>query len=119
MPDYYRLADAVVSVPESDAGPVTLVEALAVGRPIVFSDLPPVREWLMDYDPGCLVPVGDGAATAAAIRRVLKMSADRRDELARKGRAAVLERADRSKTMIEFELLYRGLVAERPARRRR
>jgi glycosyltransferase involved in cell wall biosynthesis len=84
MPDYYRLAEAVVSVPESDAGPVTLVEALGVGRPVVSSDLPPVREWLAELDPECLVPVGDVAATVSALRTVLARTMDVMDEEYRK-----------------------------------
>ena len=113
MPDFYRLADAVVSVPESDAGPVTLVEALAVGRPVVSSDLPPVREWLAGIDPVCLVPVGDSAATATAIATVLTRGPQERAELAEMGRAAVLERADQRRTMAEMEALYRQLAAGR------
>jgi glycosyltransferase involved in cell wall biosynthesis len=111
MPDYYRLADVVVSIPESDAGPVTLVEALAVGRPVVSADLPPVREWLADLDPQCLVPVGDGASTAAAISVVLARSPSERAAFAERGRAAVLARADQSRTMAEMERLYLELVA--------
>jgi glycosyltransferase involved in cell wall biosynthesis len=113
MPDFYRLADVVVSVPDSDAGPVTLVEALAVGRPIVCSDLPPVREWLGELDPTCLVPVGDAAATADAIRAVLDRPAAAASEFAARGRAAVLERADQRRTMAEIEELYRELLAGR------
>jgi glycosyltransferase involved in cell wall biosynthesis len=119
MPDYYRLADAVVSVPESDAGPVTLVEALAVGRPVVSSDLPPVREWLAALDPECLVPVGDVAATAAAIGAVLARGPERRAELAALGRAAVLERADQRRTMAVMEEEYRKLAATRLLQSRR
>ena len=111
MADYYRLADAVVSVPSSDAGPVTLVEALAVGKPIVCSDLPPVREWLGNLDPACLVPVGDVQATAAALRAVLERGPDERAERARAGRAEVVGRADRRRTMAEFEGLYTELAA--------
>jgi len=113
MPDFYRLADVVVSVPDSDAGPVTLVEALAVGRPIVCSDLPPVREWLGELDPTCLVPVGDAAATADAIRAVLDRPASTASEFAARGRAAVLERADQRRTMAEIEELYHELVTGR------
>ena len=113
MPDYYRLSEAVVSVPESDAGPVTLVEALAVGRPIVCSDLPPAREWLAELDPACLVPIGDSAATAAAIGAVLGRNAEERSAAAERGRTAVLERADQAHTMAEVERLYRELAAGR------
>jgi L-malate glycosyltransferase len=110
MPDLYRLADVVISVPESDGGPTTIVEALAVGRPIVASDLPPVREWLTELDPAALVPVGDAAATSAALRRALEMGGVERDELARRGRAAVVERADRTANMLTMEGLCRDLV---------
>ena len=113
MPDYYRLSEVVVSVPESDAGPVTLVEALAVGRPIVCSDLPPARQWLAGLDPACLVPVGDSAATAAAIETLLARSAEERTSAADRGRTAVLERADRAQTMAEVERLYLDLAAGR------
>jgi len=110
MPEYYRLADVVVSIPASDAGPVTLVEALAVGRPVVCSDLPPVREWLADLDPAGLVPVGDVAATEAALRRALGLGKAERRRLAELGRAAVLARADERVTMAEMDRLYRELA---------
>jgi len=111
MPDYYRLADVVVTVPESDAGPVTLVEALAVGKPVVASDLPPVREWMADLDPGSLVAVGDVAATAGALARALARPAAQSSDLAARGRARVLERADERRTMAEMEALYRLLAS--------
>ena len=116
LPDLYRLSDVVVSVPTSDGGPKTVVEALACGRPVVASDLPPNREWLADLDPGCLVPVGDAAATAAAIGTVLARSPQQRAELADRGRAAVLERADQRLAMAEMEALYRRLAAPPSAR---
>ena len=113
MRDHYRLADAVVSVPESDAGPITLVEALAVGRPAVCSDLPPVREWLDDLDPAAIVPVGDVAATARAVERLLAQSPAERADFAARGRRAVEERADQERCMAEVEGLYRDLAAGR------
>ena len=51
LPDLFRLADVVVSVPETDSFPVTLLEAMACGRPIVVSDLPAVTPVLRDVDP--------------------------------------------------------------------
>ena len=88
MPDLYRLADVVVSIPASDGGPVTVAEALAVGRPVVATDLPSVREWLAELDPEALVPVDDVAATAAAVETVLSRGPDERHERAARGRAA-------------------------------
>jgi glycosyltransferase involved in cell wall biosynthesis len=113
MPDFYRLAEVVVSVPESDSGPITLAEALACGRPCVSSDLPPVREWLGEMDPACLVPVGDAEATAAAVLTVMARSPQERVRFAGLGRAAACERADQRRTMAEVEALYRDLAAGR------
>jgi glycosyltransferase involved in cell wall biosynthesis len=113
MPDMYRLADVVVSVPESDGGPTTIVEALAVGRPVVATDLPSVREWLGELDPGSLVPVGDPGTTEQAIRNVLARSDGELGERARRGRSMVVDRADRERSMATMETLYRELAAGR------
>jgi glycosyltransferase involved in cell wall biosynthesis len=110
MADIYRLADVVVSVPASDGTPVTLLEALSTGRPVVASDLPSVREWLGDLDPGSLVPVGDVAATARAIAAALTRPAAERADSAVRGRQLVEERASHEASMAAAEVLYRGLL---------
>jgi glycosyltransferase involved in cell wall biosynthesis len=111
LPDLYRLADVVVSIPASDGGPATVAEALAVGRPVVATDLPSVREWLAELDPASLVPVGDAVATAAAIEAVLAQSPEERGRRASLGRAAVIERADWRASMAGMERAYRDLAA--------
>lgn len=63
--------------------PLKPVEAMALGRPVVASDLAPLRE-LVAEDRGRLVPPGDADALAAAIR----MLADDPDLRARLGRVA-------------------------------
>jgi glycosyltransferase involved in cell wall biosynthesis len=111
LPDLYRLADVVVSVPSSDGGPNTVVETLASGRPIVASDLPANREWLAELDPEALVPVGDASATAAAISAVLDRSSQDRAQRAVRGRTAVEQRAGQRTSMARMENLYRELAA--------
>jgi len=114
MAEAYRLADVVVSVPSSDGTPVTVLEALAVGRPVVASDLPSLREWLADLDPDSLAPVDDVEATARAIRRALDLDPAIRAEVSRRGREIVLRRGDQQENMDELERLYRLLVRVRP-----
>jgi phosphatidyl-myo-inositol alpha-mannosyltransferase len=41
------------------------------GIPVVGSDLPPIRELLGDDEAGVIVPVGDTAAAAAAVTRLV------------------------------------------------
>ncbi|WP_076263095.1 glycosyltransferase family 4 protein [Intrasporangium flavum] len=63
--------------------PLKPVEAMALARPVVASDLPPLRE-LVGEDRGRLVAAGDAGALADAIRGL----ADDPDLRARLGRAA-------------------------------
>jgi glycosyltransferase involved in cell wall biosynthesis len=110
MADVYRTADVVASVPMSDATPVSILEALASGVPVVASDLPSVRPWLQSLDPAWLVPVDDVAATTAALRAVLDRPAQDRAALAERTRAIVIEHADHGRNMARVEQLYRALV---------
>jgi glycosyltransferase involved in cell wall biosynthesis len=51
--------------------PLVLIEAAALGKPIVATDVEGSREILRDGETGRLVPPGDPAALAAAVRRLL------------------------------------------------
>lgn len=65
------VAADVLAFPSSREGfPGTLVEALALECPIVASDIPAIRS-VVGADLAALVPVGDSAALAAAVDRVL------------------------------------------------
>jgi glycosyltransferase involved in cell wall biosynthesis len=44
MPDLYRAADVVVFRPSSDGMPVSVLESMACGAPVVASDLPALHE---------------------------------------------------------------------------
>ena len=111
MPDFYRLADVVVSVAESDGGPITVVEALAMGRPIVATDLPSVREWAEVLDPSGLVPVADAEATSGAIEYMLESGLESAERYAVPGRTAVMERAEQRSNMELMESLYLELAS--------
>ncbi len=58
------------SISERYTSPLKLFEYLALGRAIVASDLPAIREVLTDDVTALLVPPGDVAAMAAAFRRL-------------------------------------------------
>ena len=50
--------------------PNKVYDGLACGRPVVTADTPGARELLQDGADALLVPAGDGAALAAALRRL-------------------------------------------------
>lgn len=109
-----RSADAVV-LPYDSAEQVTsgvLIEAVAAGVPVVATSFPHAVE-LLTSGPGLLVPQGDPAALASAIRRVLTQPG-LADNLTRRTRALI-------PTLLwpavaaRYDDLVRSLVAERPA----
>ncbi len=62
----------VVCLPSYREGlPKTLIEAAALGRPVVTTDAPGCRDAVRDGETGLLVPVRDAAALAAALERLL------------------------------------------------
>lgn len=113
LPDLYRSADVIVSVPETDSFPVTLLEAMACGIPAVVSDIPAVTPVYREIDPvapDLIVPVGDARATAAALRRAIDLPAADRARLGERLRAFVVATADYDTHMARMEALYRALV---------
>jgi glycosyltransferase involved in cell wall biosynthesis len=110
LPDWYRAASVVVSVPESDSFPVTLQEAMASGVPLVVGDLPPTRAVLGELSPESLVPIGDVENTARGIRRALGAGPEERDRLASVLRDWAVREADYATNMARMEALYRELI---------
>jgi glycosyltransferase involved in cell wall biosynthesis len=106
---YYQAADLVVSVPSSDATPVSILEAMACGIPIIASDLPSLREWITNGENGLLVPIRDANILAGAIQNLL---GDERLRLAFRQRnlELVQERATHQAQMEKMERLYQDLL---------
>ncbi|QJE74346.1 glycosyltransferase family 4 protein [Aerophototrophica crusticola] len=70
----YMLADVVVSAStEPEAFGRIIVEAQAMGRPVIVTDLGAVRETVVAGETGLVVPPGDAGALADAIREVLDL----------------------------------------------
>ena len=67
----FRAADASLLTSSWENFPHTVVEALAVGTPVIATAVGGVPELVRDGENGLLVPAGDGDALAAAIRRLL------------------------------------------------
>jgi glycosyltransferase involved in cell wall biosynthesis len=76
-----------------DGIPNVLAEALAMRVPVVSTDLPAIRELLVDGVDALLVPPGDATALAAAIERVLT-EPDLAERLRANGRRTVVEQFD-------------------------
>ena len=68
----YRAVAVCVSVPRSDSAPTSVVEAVALGAPVVVSDLPWTREEPYRHLHMEVVPVGEAEALGGAIARQVR-----------------------------------------------
>lgn len=97
--------------------PTTLLEALAAGKPIVISNLPPMNELLtgvkdsdsVQGEVGLGVPPGDAAALAQAVAELLT-DPGIRDGMGRRGQDLVQDRFDIRQVAGQYEKLYREMV---------
>lgn len=100
----------IVALPSYAEGiPRALLEAAAMGKPLVASDIPGCREVVIDRVNGMLVPVGDAQALAEALRTLI---ADRelREAMGREGRKLVLERFTDEIIVRETMQIYEELI---------
>ena len=98
-----------VSVPESDATSVSVLESMACGLAVIASDLPANRDWL---DARALVPPGDVVALARGWSGLIgdgalaqRMGRDNAERIAQGG--------DRRVQMDAMDALYRQLLASK------
>ena len=71
MPAWYRAADALAFPSVKEGFGLAVLEAMSAGLPVVTSDLPVFREYLVAGRDALLVPVGDVDALADALTAVL------------------------------------------------
>jgi glycosyltransferase involved in cell wall biosynthesis len=84
LPAYYRTADLYVSASHSDGSSISLLEAMASGRPALVSDIPGNKEWVRSGENGWLFSDGNVQVLATDLVK----AASSRLELAEMGARA-------------------------------
>lgn len=115
MPAAYMLADVVVAPStRPEAFGRTVVEAQAMGRPIIASDHGGARETIIPGATGSLVPPGDAGALAEAISRMIGLDGPSRDRLGRQASAHVRANFTNDVMCASTLAVYGELLAESP-----
>jgi glycosyltransferase involved in cell wall biosynthesis len=114
LPDAYRRAGCALGIFGTGAKaarviPNKVFQALACARPVITADTPAARELLTDGVDALLVPPGDGAALAEAVRRVAGDDGLAR-RLAAAGRSAYEARASETVLGAQWRSLVEGAV---------
>ncbi len=111
LPRYYRAADLYLSASHSDGSSVSLMEALASGLPVLVSDIPSNREWVIHGQEGWLFPDGSVNALAEALLEAARTPPAALQAHGRAARARAEARADWPQNFQRLLALYRRLAS--------
>jgi glycosyltransferase involved in cell wall biosynthesis len=107
---YYAAFDALILPSANEGTPVSAIEALAGGRPVVATRVGGVPDVVRDGVDGFLVKPGDVDAMAERLA-LLAADADLRRRMGESGSASVRERYSVDRLLDDIDALYRSLLA--------
>jgi glycosyltransferase-like protein len=110
IPGWYAAADVLAYPSVKEGFGLAALEAMSAGLPVVTSDLPVFREWLVADRDALLVPVGDVAALVSALERALT-DVELRARLQSAGRAVAKELTWTASAQTHLDL-YRAFALE-------
>jgi glycosyltransferase involved in cell wall biosynthesis len=90
--------------------PLVILEAMAQGKPFVATNVGGIPEIIHDGDTGLLVPLGDAAALAESLIRLLD-DAPLARRIGEAGRVHVVNHFDRATMAVALRQLYRDVAA--------
>lgn len=109
-PGIYSDLDLVVLSSLNEGLPVTLIEAMAAGKPVVSTQVGGVGDLVQHGQSGVLVPPQDPQALADGILQVLALSRQERLKMGAAGRASVYPKYDITALVGNIESLYNRLL---------
>jgi glycosyltransferase involved in cell wall biosynthesis len=112
MPAVYADLDLLALTSLNEGTPVTVIEALATGIPVVATSVGGVPDVLKDQETGVLIPPGDPEGLAQAIIELLRVP-EHAEALARAGQGDVLDRFGLARLVDDMESLYSALLQEK------
>ena len=107
----YAASDVIALTSMNEGTPVTMIEALAAGRPVVSTDVGGVSDVVESGRSGLLVAPGDVDALSAALSR-LENAPEERARMGEAGRESVRDRYSVPRLVRDVDALYRDLLAE-------
>ena len=109
---FYAAFDAMILPSINEGTPVSAIEALAAGRPVVATRVGGVPDVVRDGEDGFLVEAGDVDALAERLAR-LASDPELRERLGAAGRARVVPRYSVERLVDDVDRLYRSLLEAR------
>ncbi|MBE0417157.1 MAG: glycosyltransferase family 4 protein [Coriobacteriia bacterium] len=105
MADVLRGGDVYCSVPETDGGPLSVLEAMATALPVIASDIPVMREWIVGGRNGLLWGGGE-----EALAELMMLGLVSRQAIGGAAREFVQTHHERRKEMDRVREMYDRLI---------
>lgn len=96
---FYKQADCVILPSYHEGMSNVLLEAAAMGCPLITSDIPGCREAVNDGESGYLCHVQDADSLYEAMRRILELSPEALAQMGRKGAEKIRQEFDRAQVV--------------------
>jgi len=104
LPGIYCAADLFISPSHSDGSSISLLEAMACGRPVLVSDIPSNQEWVKPGETGDLFTDGNPLSLAD---KILTLASDTNlKDYGRRARALAEKRANWDKNFKQLLMAY-------------
>jgi glycosyltransferase involved in cell wall biosynthesis len=112
LPQYYCMADVVVSVPSTDGMPVTIFEAMACQKPIIVGDLSAYNEVITHGQTGLRVPIRSPQVLARAVIKIYK-NPTLASRLVEESQVILNQYGIFNEQMMRMERYYQGLISRK------
>jgi glycosyltransferase involved in cell wall biosynthesis len=110
MPKWFRTADTYISCARSDGTSVSLLEAMATSLPVVVTDIPSNREWVVEAQNGWLARAGSSEEFADRLLRAARLRPEERKLFAERNQRIVEERADWDRNFPKLLEMYERIT---------
>ena len=112
MPKWFREADTYVSCTQSDGTSISLLEAMATGLPVVVTDIPSNREWVVEEHNGWLASLSSADDFADRLLAGRSSHSEERSLFSARNRRIVDDRADWDRNFPKLLEMYERLTGK-------
>jgi len=113
--DYLACMDVFVCTSHVEGGPLTVLEAMQLGVPVVTTDVGMVDEWIQASEHGTIIPVGSSPSVLADEIRALLLDEPRRSQMATASRIQAVGYCDPLRSATELDSIFERVLSERVA----
>jgi glycosyltransferase involved in cell wall biosynthesis len=116
LPRIYADLDVLAVTSNNEGTPVSAIEAMAAGCPVVATNVGGLPDLIREGETGCLVPPGDAAPLAEAVLHLLREPSTAR-RMGETARSMVRQRFAAPRLISDMERLYLELLERKHALR--